>query len=255
MFRTYLLILILSLLGLNLSAQEDTEDDSKGDLIPSMSAFYAFEIPGGDLASRFGFNHKVGAAFSLKLKNNWLLTFEGGYMFSEELKEEAYTILDPLKTKMGQITSQYGTPGKILLNERGFSIMLKAGKILPFLQSNENSGPLLMGGIGFLQHQIRIENDGNDTPQVSEEYRKGYDHLTNGIAFSEFVGYRHYANNKMMNFYIGVEFTQAITKNRRGFNYNTLDYDNAQRLDMLTSFKFGVVVPFSRRVPDAFYAY
>lgn len=255
MFRTYLLILVLSLLGLNLSAQDEDETNGKGDLIPSMSAFYAFEIPGGDLSSRFGFNNKIGAAFTLKFENNWLVILEGGYMFGEDLKEEAFSILDPLKTTMGQITSQYGTPGKILLNERGYSLMVKGGKILPFLQTNKNSGPVLIGGIGFLQHQIKIENDGNDTPQVSEEYRKGYDHLTNGIAFSEFVGYRHYAKNKMMNFYIGVEFTQAITKNRRGFNYNTLDFDKDQRLDMLTSLKFGIVVPFSRRVPDAFYAY
>ena len=176
-------------------------------------------------------------------------------MFGQDLKDEAYSILDNLKTDKGQITSKYGTPGNILLGERGYTVMFKGGKILPFLQTNSNSGPLLMGGIGFLEHKIRIDNDGNDTPQIYDEYKKGYDHLTNGLALSQFIGYQHYADNKMANFYIGVEFTQAFTKNRRGFSYNTAEYDNKARIDMLYSLKVGLVVPFSRRAPKAFYTY
>ncbi len=256
MQKVFLAFLILLISSFNLSAQEESEGDVKaGDLIFSISAYYAYEKPAGDLESRFGFNHKIGAAFIVKLPSNWVISIDGGYMFGQDLKEEAYSVLDNLKTDKGQITSKYGTPGNILLGERGYSIMLKGGKILPFLQSNENSGPLLMGGIGFLEHKIRIDNDGNDTPQIYEEYKKGYDHLTNGIAFSQFIGYQHYANNKMANFYIGVEMTQAFTKNRRGYNYNTMDYDTDARLDMLYSLKVGLVVPFSRRAPKAFYTY
>jgi len=58
-----------------------------------------------------------------------------------------------------------------------------------------------------------------------------------------------------MNFYIGIEFTQAFTKNRRGFNYNTGEYDNASRLDLLYSLKAGMVIPFARRAPKSYYTY
>ncbi len=257
-----LFIILFSFLSVSGFSQvvnsEDSDSDqkkNKGSIIASMSAFYAYELAAGDLSSRFGFNHKIGAAVSLKLKKNWVLTFEAGYMFGQDLKEEAYSILDPLKTENGQITSKYGTPGSILLGERGYTVMFKGGKILPFFQTNENSGPMVQGGIGFLQHKIRIDNAGNDTPQISDNYKKGYDRLTYGIAFSEFIGYRHYANNKMSNFYIGVEWTQALTKNRRAYNYDTMEYDNQKRLDILYSIKAGIVIPFSRRTPKDFYAY
>ncbi len=253
--KRFLFYILLGLISLNTLAQTETEEKPEGVIIPAISVYYAYEFPGGDLATRFGANNKVGATFSLKLKSNWIVGIDAGYMFGQELKEEAYSILDPLKTEVGQITSRYGTPGNIMMSERGYTVYLKAGKVLPILQTNKNSGPLLMGGIGFLQHKIRIDNEGNDVPQVYGDYKNGYDHLTNGIAFNQFIGYRHYANNMMMNFYIGAEFTQAFTKNRRGFNYNTLEYDNASRLDLLYSLKIGMVVPFARRAPKAFYTY
>jgi hypothetical protein len=236
-------------------AQEAQEEKLEGVLIPSFSAYYAYEIPGGDLVSRFGDNHKVGASFNLKLRNNILLDLDGGYFFGTNLKEEAYSVLDNLKTDQGQITSRYGTPGSILLNERGFTVFIKVGKIMPFFQLNDNSGPVLMGGIGFLQHKIRIDNESNDTPQVMDDYKKGYDHLTNGFALNQFVGYRYYADNKMFNFYIGFELTEGFTKNRRAFNYNTMAYDKASRLDLIYSFKAGLVIPIMRRQPNAFYMY
>jgi len=248
----YILCLLIPLGGFS---QTTTDAKKEGTMIPSISAYYAYEFPAGDLANRFGNNHKVGAAFSLKFKNNWIMFLDMGYMFGENLKEEAYSILDGLKTDVGQITSQYGTPGNIMMSERGYTVMLKAGKIFPFLQTNANSGPLLTGGVGFLQHKIRIDNENNDVPQVSDEYKKGYDHLTNGFALNEFIGYQHYAKNKLMNFYIGVEFTQAFTKNRRTYNYNTMEYDNKSRLDILYSLKVGMVIPFVRRMPKEFYTY
>ena len=250
-----LYVFVLINFSVALAQNDSLKSKKEGFNIPAISAYYAYEFAGGDLASRFGQNHKVGATVSFKFKTNWLLTLDAGYMFGEDLKQEAYSILDSLKTDVGQITSKYGTPGNVLMSERGYTIMVKVGKILPFWQTNENSGPILMGGVGFLQHKIRIDNEGNDIPQIYGDYKKGYDHLTNGIAFNEFVGYRHYARNKMMNFYIGVEFTQAFTKNRRAYNYNTMDYDNKSRLDLLYSLKIGMIVPFIRRVPNDFYTY
>ena len=249
------LFYILLIFVFNLSAQEEEAKYKGADFMPSFSVYYAYEIPAGDLAVRFGDNNKVGAAFSIKFSNNWIVSLDAGYMFGENLHKEAYSILDGLKTEDGQITSKFGTPGSIIMSERGYTIMFKGGKILPFLQANINSGPFIMGGIGFLQHKIRIDNKSNDTPQVSPEYRPGYDHLTYGIAFNQFVGYRLYARNKMTNFYAGVEWTQALTKNRRGYNYNTMSAEDDLRLDMLYSFKVGLIIPLVRRSPKDFYTY
>ncbi len=238
-----------------LATAQEKEDSYKPNLISSFSAYYAYEIPGADLSKRFGNNHKIGASFSVKTAQNWLFELDGGYFWGQNLKQEAFSIFDGIKTSEGTVTSRFGTPGAILLNERGFTFFLKFGKIFPILQANDNSGPFVTLGLGFLQHKIRIDNDGNDTPQISGDYKKGYDHLTNGFALNQFVGYRFYADNKMLNFYIGVEFTEGFTQNRRGYNYNTMSFDNKKRLDILTSFKFGFVIPISKRMPSAYYIY
>ena len=228
----------------------------KADFILAFSAYYTYEIPGGDLAQRFGNNHKIGGQFTLKTSSNWIASFDGGYMFGTNLKPEAYSILNPLKTEQGQITSQYGTPSDIVLNERGFSFFVTGGKLFPLKKwVNKNSGFVAMGGFGFLQHKIRIDVNGNDAPQLSEDYKKGYDRLTNGFGFREFIGYRQYADNKMFNFYIGFETTQAYTKNRRTYNYDTQAFDNKERWDILYSFKIGVVIPISKRKPADFYIF
>ncbi len=237
------------------NAQENEKPKSNSILISSFSAYYAYEIPGADLANRFGDNHKVGGTFSVKTAQNFLFELDGGYFWGNKLKQEALSIFDDLKNDEGTITSRFGTPGSILLNERGFSIFAKFGKIFPVLQANDNSGPFVSLGVGFLQHKIRIDNESNDTPQVLDDYKKGYDHLTNGVALNQFIGYRYYANNKMLNFYIGVEFTEAFTQNRRGYNYNTMSYDNKKRLDVLTSFKAGFVIPISKRNTSTYYIY
>ena len=76
---------------------------------------------------------------------------------------------------------------------------------------NSNSGILLMGGAGILQHKIRYEIPDNNAPQLSSEHKKGYDRLSNGPSISQFIGYVHFGNNRTINFHIGAEFTGSRT--------------------------------------------
>ena len=258
--KKHLFILIFLFTVSAITAQNSAKDSvsqkkAKGNLIYSFSAYYAYEFPGGNLAQRFGNNHKIGGQFTYKSATNWIFSFDGGYMFGTNLKKEAYSVLNPLKTAQGQITSKYGTPSDIVLNERGFSFSITGGKILPFLQTNKNSGPFIMFGGTFLQHKIRIDVKGNDAPQLSDEYKKGYDRLTNGWGFRQFVGYRHYSESRMFNFYIGLETTQAYTQNKRAYNYDTMQYDNTKHWDLLYSIKVGFVIPLARREPAEFYIF
>ncbi|MBA3901808.1 MAG: hypothetical protein H0X62_16670, partial [Bacteroidetes bacterium] len=119
---------------------------------------------------------------------------------------------------------------------------------------NPNSGFFVLGGVGFLQHKVRIENPGNASPQIFGEYKKGYDRLTNGISTSQFIGYMFLSNNRLLNFFGGVEFVQGFTQNRR-FNYDNMDYDHTQRLDLLTGIKVGWVFPLYKKVPLKYYYY
>ncbi|MBU0763874.1 MAG: hypothetical protein KJ607_03460 [Bacteroidetes bacterium] len=249
MIRFFSIVIIF--LFIRFAGAQQARDSSM--IIPMFSATYSVQLPGGDLADRFGVNSLIGGTFHIKLKSNWIFGIEAGYLFGKDLREEG--ILDSISDSNGEIITMYGDYSLLSISERGMHICGKAGKILPVLNPNANSGILLMGGLGLLQHKIWIEVEGNNAPQIQEEYRKGYDRLTNGLALSEFIGYLYFGNSRLVNFYAGFGFVQAWTKNRRSFNFDTMEHDDRQRLDLLYSFRVGWVIPLYKRMPQKYYIY
>jgi hypothetical protein len=219
-----------------------------------ISLNYSFQIPGGDLSNRFGLSSMVGPEIRLKTKNNWMIGIEGAYLFGGNIKEGT-SMLDPLKTSNDQIINEYGEYSVVLLSERGFYIGGFAGKLFPVLGPNENSGLFINIGAGLLQHKIHIENKNNNTPPVLGDYKKGYDKLTNGLALNQFIGYQYLSNNKMINFYFGIELYQGFTQSRRDFDFYTRTQDTEQRLDLLYGLKAGWILPLYRQAPEKFYYY
>jgi len=226
--------------------------DEKHNVI-GVSATYAYQFSGGDLADRFGSNSNIGITAWYKLKSNWVFGFDYTYMFGKNLTDEASTIFDNIKTSDGHIIDKYGQFSAVLLSERGFYTGLKIGKVIPFTKSNLNSGLLISFGMGLLQHKIFIENDGNVTPQIIGDYKKGYDKLTNGLALQQFIGYMYIGKSKLANFFVGVEFTQGFTQSRRDYDFNLMMKDETKRLDLLYSIRVGWIVPFYKREARDFY--
>lgn len=174
-------------------------------------------------------------------------------MFGNNVKEQS--ILDEFTTNNGNIINKEGRVADVLLFQRGFSAFANVGKQIPLIGPNKNSGIFLLGGIGFIQHKIRITDVANNVPQIDEEYVKGYDRLTNGIAFSESIGYRHIGDSRIANFYIAFEFIQGVTQNRRSYNFDTMSQDTKKRLDLLTGLRIGWTFPIYKRVPQEYYFY
>ncbi len=226
---------------------------TKAATVPMFSFSYAFQIPQKDLALRFGANSNIGTAFTLKSENGWLIGLEAEYLFSGNIKEDS--ILDGLRTENGNIINKLGEYSNVLLWERGYFVAAKFGKIIPVFNINPNSGIYLSGSVGFLEHKIRIENQGNIAPQITGDYAKGYDRLTNGLAIKEFVGYMYIGENQLANFYAGFEFYQSWTQNRRSYNFDTMEADNSKRNDNLISFRLGWIIPLYRRIPDSYFTY
>ena len=218
-----------------------------------VSVSYSLQVPGGDLANRFGVSSTLGASFMVKTKSNFLFGFDANYLFGQDVKENG--VLDSISTSNGQVINIFGEYSGIKFFERGFHINVKAGKIIPLFGPNENSGLLITASAGLLQHKIRIENDGNNTPSVLDDYAKGYDRLTNGLAISEFIGYMYFSNNGRVNFYAGFELMQAWTKNRRSWNFDTMENDDQLRNDYLYAFKFGWIITLHKKMTNKFYYY
>jgi hypothetical protein len=81
-------------------------------------------------------------------------------------------------------------------------------------------------------------------PQLTGNYKKGYDRLTNGLAINEFIGYQMLSTNKRVNFYFGFEFTQGFTQSRRDFDFDTRSADTQKRFDSLMGIRAGWILPF-----------
>lgn len=219
-----------------------------------LMASYSGQLPGGNLASRFGFNSNVGFGCLYKTKTNLLWGLEWNYMFGTDVKED--TILNSIATTDGFVIDQEGTLAEIRIAERGFSLMGHVGKILPLgFSSNKNCGLMLVGGLGYLQHKIRIDDVGNRAPQLRGDYKKGYDRLTGGLAISQFIGYWHMGNSRLVNFYGGIELTEAATVSLRSWDYSSMSRDTARRTDILYGIRVGWMLPLYKRTPKEYYSF
>lgn len=248
--KRFALILCLVLLsGTMADAQVSVRDSTIG--FSLLGATGSYSSPSGDMAERFGNNFSIGAFFYRKTRSNWMWGFQGSFLFGDKVTETG--LLDSLVTSQGAIIDKDGTYGDVIFYERGLQVEARIGKIFPVLGPNKNSGILLMAGAGLLQHKIRIESQGSEIPSIEDEYSKGYDRLSNGLCISEFIGYVNFGNKRMVNFFIGLEATQAFTQSRRDINFDTRQNDESKRNDLLFGIRAGWIFPLYKRVPNAYY--
>ncbi len=215
---------------------------------------YAVHKPGGDLADRFGNNFSLGTGADLITdKGNWLFGAGFAYLFGGEVRED---VLAGLRTPEGAIIGNDRSYASIELRERGFYAGAHIGKLFSLGLPNPRSGIRATVGAGLLQHKIRIQDDPfRKVPQLDENYKKGYDRLSNGLALAGFIGYQVLSMNKRANFYGGFEFTRGFTMSRRDFNFDTRAKDETKRADLLFGVRVGWVIPiyFGKAAGEVYY--
>ncbi len=234
----------------SLSAQINLGDSSVSAKIINIDL--GVGLPLADLADRFGPHATVGGGFQFKTDKNWLYGINGTFIYGSVVKED--TIFNNLKNEAGYIIGIDGLQYDPILWESGFDIKFQAGKITNILRVNPNSGVTILGGIGFLQHNIWIYIDEAAVPQLTKEYKKGYDRMSNGIMFNQYIGYYLFSNKYFVNFRAGIEVQEAITKNRRSINYDTQLVDDVTRFDMMVNFKISWNLPLFEKPKRKFYS-
>ncbi|PKP20164.1 MAG: hypothetical protein CVU05_09700 [Bacteroidetes bacterium HGW-Bacteroidetes-21] len=248
--KAILFILLFCFTGLLLFSQEKAPEKKS---FPMFTVSYMPQVPGGDLADRFGINSNIGGSFIYKHKSNLFAEVNGGFIFGGNLKGDAVGLFDSIMTSNGYVINENGEYAKIITAERGFFIGGRLGYIIPVFKNNPNSGIMISVGGGLLQHKIRIDNDANNAPQILYDYKKGYDKLTNGFSATQFIGVVYYGKQQLFNFYAGFEFYQAWTQSRRSYDFNLKAPDTQKRVDLLNGFKVGWIIPIYKRMPDPFY--
>jgi hypothetical protein len=219
----------------------------------AMSATYAYQLPSGDLANRFGANHNVGLSALRKTRRNYLIGLEGGFLFGSNVKEPG--LMRGLINRQGQIVDQDGVMADIQVFQRGWTAFATVGKIIAVAGPNINSGIMLKAGAGYMRHKIRIQTQRNEVPQLQGDYLEGYDRLAAGPAALLYFGYQHFGNNRRINFNMGFEFTMGLTEPLRAYNFDTRSPEKGRRFDGLTAFRAGWTIPIYKRMDDRYHYY
>ena len=238
------LLFTLFILSISFSvfSQEDYYSRNKGNgLLFKLS--YAGHSPAADLADRFGSHFSVGSGLEIiTSEKNWIGGIDMNYYFGNRVNDQ---VLSNIVNDQEAIIGNDRTYADIQLRMRAFFIGAHIGKLINLGAANPRSGIRLTVGSGLFQHKIRIQDDPvKEVPQLSKEYKKGYDRLTNGLAFTEFIGYQVLSRDKRINVYLGFEFTQAFTQSRRDYDFATMAKDETKRVDMDMGFRVGWILPF-----------
>jgi hypothetical protein len=251
MKKKYLLSLII--LGLLSFGEFVKAQDKSAERLFMVYPAVGFQNPAGDLADRFGFNSAIGPGFKYKTKSNWIFMADFNYLFGNRIREDS--LIQNLLNHDGFVISDEGLVADISFFERGFYSSFRIGKIIPVFGSNPNSGIMINAGAGYLQHKIHIKVEENKAAALRDDYKKGYDRFTDGFSTAQFIGYMHIGESRLANFFIGFEFVQAWTQNRRSLNFDTMRRDDKERFDMLYGVKAGWIIPFRKREARDFYYY
>ncbi len=253
LFRFKLFSLVILLGGLytsSLKAQESLSSDQIG-----MSLFQfqgGFLAPSGDVGELYGTFADIGFSYAYKTRSNVLIGSDFLFLFGDGVKNPN-EIARGLRTSTGRIIGIEGEFINELVLQRGFIAGIYTGKIFPIFGPNPNSGLEIRLGVKYLEHRTWIETREDDYPPLQDEYRKGYDRKRAGIATYQFIGYRHFSNNKFANFFIGVDFYQGFTTDYRSYNFDSMTATDNDYFDMFLGLRFGWTIPVYKRYADKFY--
>lgn len=220
---------------------------------PYVQIHGSFQMPSGDLAKRFGNNASVGGTVVYKLQNNYLISIEGNYFFGKDVKENVLSQLQISNSTGTFVIDNEGYPADLRINERGWNLTLNIGKIFHIGGNNKNRGIHYQIGGGYLQHKIKLYDAQKRIAAIKGDWIKGYDRLSIGPCFYQYIGYTYLSSNRYVNFSAGIELYYAITKNVRYYDYSTASIDNKTYHDFLFGIKVGWLLPIYRKVDGMFF--
>lgn len=244
----YICLLLQIILCNNLRAQNIRDSVV---FSPLIKVNLALQTPKGDLEEFFGPNTNIGCSFGWKNQKNNTIELEYNFIHSKNVKK--LSIIEHLLNSQGWIIDQYGEQNLYLMYHRGGQLSLDLGKIINWIGPNPNCGVHFKTGFGAMYHKIRIENENNTIPQLSQQHLKYYDRLTIGVLLKQYIGYHHMNNNKLVNFTIGIEIIEGFTRGVRDYQIDLMGPYLDKRMDIYIGLRGGWIFPVFRQTPDDFY--
>lgn len=263
--RVFSVVLIVWLQGFESGLAQKSIRDSTISLV-MIDVSYGGYFPSGDFAKRFGYSSLLGGSVGYKFKNNIYVTLGANFLFGDQIKENSilkgvshYNTYIDGSGLLAQDAGWIDRNGEVVipsLAERGITIPLRIGKILPVFRPkkfNPNTGFYVETGAQWIQHSLSISAP-TTAPYLSGDYEKGYDRLTQGLGILGSVGFRYFGSNRFFNFFVSFDYQHNFTRNMR-YNFDLKKEDTTLRNDILTGFRFGWTIPLYKEAPDGYYYY
>ena len=212
---------------------------------------YSFQRPRGDLADRFGRNLEIGIGSEyVTHKRNYIFGVSATILFGNDVRDDVLSIIT---NENGNVIGTNQQIGIVQLRERGYYLGGHVGKIFR-LSEKSLSGIRFTLGAGLLTHKIRIQDDLMTINLLKGDNIKGFDRLTNGLTFHQFIGYQHYGKSGLFSVFGGLEAYEGFTMSRRSFDNTLMRRDTLERMDILLGLKFGFIIKFNlTKNPEAIY--
>ncbi|MCH2023133.1 MAG: hypothetical protein MK207_11710 [Saprospiraceae bacterium] len=208
---------------------------------------YGVHLPLADMAENFIYNFTLSGKVQYILSNNLTFGLVGDYQFADDVKTDVVFIL---RDAEGFLIDRFGQLADVQFGQRGFFLGGSISYLIPVFKKYKRSGIEVRFEGGYQQHWVRIEVIGGEVFALSGDYKKGYDRMTSGFAMRQYIGYRHLDKKRLLNFFAGFDIMEAFTRNRRGFNFDTMQEDNKDRIDILLGFRLGVTLPVYVYTPE-----
>ncbi|MBR1850363.1 MAG: hypothetical protein IJ789_03215 [Bacteroidales bacterium] len=205
-----------------------------------------------------------GVLAAYKFKSNWLATLEGDLWFgasSDNLTHRTERMGD-VYTPEDIVISFGGYDGVVTCYNRGIAVRAGGGRFFPVIKSNHNSGIMARMSGGWFSQRTVFSQDRNETPvpQLSDRYRRLYDHYRNGVILTEAVGFLFMSNNlNLVNFSAEITLSECLSwssrnymlDNRLGLNGK----DGNTYFDLMLGVKFTWMFPLRGRTAYEYYFY
>jgi len=212
---------------------------------PSSAVLIAFnydaQFPFGHIAQRFGFDNLFCAELLYKTKKNWLVGGNGGFIYGTNSKQDY--VFANIANSTGQFITQYNDLTQIRPEEHGFNVQFTFGKIVPLVEKFPDAGLLFMAGFGMIEDRIAVSIKAQELPQLSPEYRKGYDRMNMGPVGSLFVGGTYMGRRKFLSGYAGFQADLSYTINQRPYDFYSMGKLNDKGTDLFLGVKVGWIIP------------
>lgn len=215
----------------------DNEPRNKGKAI-FIHLTFGVHSPQADMGQRFGVDQNFGGVVEFLTANNFFFGGEGQFFFSNTVKEDPLAIL---RTPEGDIIGNNRALASLTLRERGIYAGGHVGRIFTF--GENRSGIRVSLGAGILRHWIRLQDDLNSVTEITGDYKKGYDRLTQGFALNQVIAWQHIGKNRRINFFAGLEFNEGFTNTLRDWDFSEMRKLDEARKDVRVGIRVGWALP------------